>query len=173
MFGYDNGAVGTLETNWSDESYRKMTTSITIYGTHGKIYADRQECRLYLRPGHTFEDFDDGWTIRYITELQEPVDFYLRGEEYSAQVDAFANAISSGDTGGACTFADAAETDWVVSEIAHAHAHGPSTTHAPVGPSGASASEVAGAVRELAAGAAKKFGTTVKTAIAGFRERRR
>ena len=35
--------------NWSDESYRKMTTRVTVWGTAGRIYADRQECQAYLR----------------------------------------------------------------------------------------------------------------------------
>ncbi|MFV2040273.1 MAG: Gfo/Idh/MocA family protein, partial [Acidimicrobiales bacterium] len=118
MFRYANGAIGTLETNWSDESYRKMTTSLTIYGSHGKIQVDRQECRLYLKPGHTFEKFETGWTTRYITELQEPVAYYLRGEEYSAQLDAFADALSGTPSEQAGTFATAAESDWVVEEIA-------------------------------------------------------
>jgi len=127
LFKYPNGAIGTLETNWSDESYRKMTTSVTIYGTKGKIYADRQECRLYLKPGHKFESFDEGWTIRYITELQDPVEYYLRGEEYSSQVDAFANSFFDQSDQYACGFEHGAETDWVVDQIAQVHAHGPAT----------------------------------------------
>ncbi len=125
LFGYSDGAVGTLETNWSDESYRKMSTSVTIYGTHGKIFADRQECRLYLKPGHSFEKFEDGWNIRYITELQEPVDFYIRGEEYSSQIDAFAAAIGGNPSPQAGTFTTAAQADHIVEEIARLHETGP------------------------------------------------
>ena len=125
FFSYSNGAIGTLETNWSDESYRKMSTSVTIYGTHGKIYADRQECRLYLKPGHAFEKFEQGWNIRYITELQEPVDFYIRGEEYSAQIDAFAAAIGGSPSPHAGTFSTAAEADHIVEEIARLNERGP------------------------------------------------
>lgn len=125
MFNYGNGAIGTLETNWSDESYRKMTTSITVYGSRGKIYADRQECRLFLKPGDTFEKFESGWTVRYITELQEPVNYYLRGEEYSAQLDAFADAIAGDPSPEAGTFATAADADWVVEEIARLDGEAP------------------------------------------------
>ena len=118
LFNYGNGAIGTLETNWSDESHRKMTTSVTVHGTEGKIYADRQECRLYLKPGRSFEKFDSGWSIRYITELQDPVDYYLRGEEYSAQIDSFAAALAGAPSAEAGTFATAADADWVVEQIA-------------------------------------------------------
>lgn|GEM_PF-83272 len=124
LFTYPNGATGSLETNWSDDSYRKMTTSVTVYGSGGKIYADRQEIRVYLRDGRTFEDYGDGWTIRYITELQEPVWFYIRGEEYSAQVDAFAQAVAAKKTDGTNSFASAADADWVVEEISRVHRDG-------------------------------------------------
>ena len=64
---------------------------------------------------------ESGWTIRYITELQAPVDFYLRGEEYSSQVDSFARSVAAKDPNGENTFASAAETDWVVERIAQIH----------------------------------------------------
>ena len=62
-----------------------MTTTITIHGTGGKLVVDRQELKVYLREPRGFEDYVEGWNTRYITGLQKPVDFYLRGEEYSAQ----------------------------------------------------------------------------------------
>src|SRR5205823_1263100 len=40
-FRYPGGASGQLETNWSDNSYRKMSTTMAVYGTRGKIVADR------------------------------------------------------------------------------------------------------------------------------------
>ena len=51
---------------------------------------------MYLRAGAEFEDYPSGWTSRYITDLQAPVAFYLRGEEYSAQIDAFVDAVERG-----------------------------------------------------------------------------
>jgi scyllo-inositol 2-dehydrogenase (NADP+) len=122
-FVYPDGATGALETNWSDESVRKMSTTITVYGTHGKIYADRQECRVYLRDGHSFEHYEPGWTIRYITELQAPVNYYLRGEEYSAQIDAFVDAVQRRDPAAQNSFTSAAQTDAVIELIAR-RAHG-------------------------------------------------
>ena len=44
---------GSSRSTGRDESYRKMTTRITIWGTAGRIFADRQECQVYLREhGH-------------------------------------------------------------------------------------------------------------------------
>ena len=39
LFRYPGGASGYLETNWSDETYRKMSTTIVVSGTKGKIIA--------------------------------------------------------------------------------------------------------------------------------------
>lgn len=118
VFAYADGRTGVLETNWSDETYRKMSTTITLYGTQGKLVADRQELKLYLRAGCAFENYVEGWNTRYITELQKPVKFYLRGEEYSSQIDSFIAAIESGDLAHENSFASSAECDRVLEQIA-------------------------------------------------------
>jgi hypothetical protein len=41
-----------------------------------------------------------GWNVRYTTDLTEAVWFYLRGEEYSAQIDYFVQSIKSGRLNG-------------------------------------------------------------------------
>jgi predicted dehydrogenase len=119
-FLYPGGASGQLETNWSDASYRKMTTQIAVYGTRGKVIADRQECKVFLRTGAEFEQYPAEWTIRYITDLQPPVAFYLRGEEYSAQIDSFVDAVERGTSEHENSFASASETDRVIGDIAAA-----------------------------------------------------
>jgi predicted dehydrogenase len=116
-FLYSGGASGTLETNWSDETYRKMSTTIVVYGTKGKIIVDRQECKVYLRQGAEFEKYPAGWTVRYITELQDPVAYYLRGEEYSAQIDSFMDAVKGGTSEHENSFASAYETDRTIDLI--------------------------------------------------------
>ncbi len=121
LFGYANGATGQLETNWSDESYRKMSTTITVQGSKGKIITDRQECKVYLKPDAEFETYKPGWTIRYITDLQKPVNYYLRGEEYSAQLDAFIEAVKKKNAQGENSFASAYETDRAIDLVLKAH----------------------------------------------------
>ena len=49
---FADGASGQLCVNWSDESFRKMSTKISVWGTNGRITADRQECQIYLREPH-------------------------------------------------------------------------------------------------------------------------
>lgn len=116
-FKYANGASGRLETNWSDESYRKMSTTVTLYGRKGKIISDRQECRVFMKAGEKFEDYEDGWTSKYITELQSPVNFYLRGEEYSSQIDNFISAVEAKNMAAENSFASAYETDRTIELI--------------------------------------------------------
>jgi scyllo-inositol 2-dehydrogenase (NADP+) len=117
-FHYANGANGQLCVNWSDESFRKMSTKISIWGTNGRVTADRQECQVYLREPHAaLPDTAKGWTVRYTTELSEEVWYYLRGEEYSAQVDHFVKCIEGRRLDGENTFHSALQTDRVVAMI--------------------------------------------------------
>lgn len=112
---YNNGITGQLSVNWSDETYRKMTTCITAMGDAGKIVVDRQECRVYLRDKDGFENLKPGWNVRYTTDLTECVDFYLRGEEYSAQLDYFVECIKEGKSENINSFESALRTDTVIS----------------------------------------------------------
>lgn len=110
---WNDGPTAQLSVNWSDESHRKMSTKISLIGTNGRLYADRQECQAYLRqPVDVLEDYGVGWTVKYTTELTEEQWFYLRGEEYSAQIYRFIQAITKGArTAEQNSFATAAETD--------------------------------------------------------------
>ncbi|HTD82341.1 MAG TPA: hypothetical protein VK648_00970, partial [Gemmatimonadaceae bacterium] len=64
--------------------------------------------------------YQEGWNTRWITDLQEGVAFYLRGEEYTAQVAAFLSSIRSGSVVHENSFASAYETDRVLDLIARA-----------------------------------------------------
>jgi scyllo-inositol 2-dehydrogenase (NADP+) len=112
--------TGTAQlcVNWSDESQRKMTTKITLWGTQGRIYADRQEIQVYLRDSAAVpEGYRPGWNVRYTTDMTEAPWFYLRGEEYSAQLDAFVQRVSGNVTEGDNDFASATVTDKVIAAI--------------------------------------------------------
>lgn len=109
---FSGGQTGQLSVYWSDESYRRMTTQVTIWGTEGRIFVDRQECRTYLRDSAApCPGYEAGWNVRFTTDLTPPVWFYLRGEEYSAQVDSFVERARAGRPGGANDFAGSALTD--------------------------------------------------------------
>ena len=102
-----DGVTGQVSVNWSDETVRKMTTRITIWGDGGKIVADRQELQVYIgATGQGAPGYGKGWTVRYITDLTGPVAYYLRGEEYSAQMEGLrrcgAQAVRKRRTGQQC-----------------------------------------------------------------------
>lgn len=113
----ESGLSGMLSVNWSDETYRKMSTSITVVGKKGKIICDATELKIYLKEPDEQETLERGWTIKYITDLAIPVDFYLRGEEYSAQIDNFVRHVKEKKPTAINTFRQALETDRVMEII--------------------------------------------------------
>jgi predicted dehydrogenase len=125
---FDKGMTAQLSVNWSDESHRKMSTKITIFGKNGKIVSDRQEVQVYLRDTATIPaGYQRGWNIKYTTDLTNQVWFYVRGEEYSAQLDYFVTAVKESRLDNINSFESALETDQVISMIISDANKGPST----------------------------------------------
>ena len=119
---YHDSVSAQISVNWSDESFRKMSTKLTLTGTTGRIMVDRQECQVYLRDTAEIpEGYEIGWNVRYTTDLTPPVWFYVRGEEYSAELDHFVRAIDGTLAEGAVaelnSFASAAVTDRVIASM--------------------------------------------------------
>ena len=113
----ESGLSGVLSVNWSDETYRKMATSLMVMGKKGKIVCDATELKIYLKEANPKEKLDKGWTIKYITDLAIPVSFYLRGEEYSAQMDNFVECILKNEQTEINSFEQALGTDKVIDLI--------------------------------------------------------
>ena len=125
---YPNDVTGQVSVNWSDESFRKMTTRITIWGTAGRIFADRQEIQVYLRDtAKPPAGYEHGWNVKYTTELTDEVWFYLRGEEYSAQLDYFVRRVNGKESGSLNSFSSAAVTDHVLELMMQDAQTGPTT----------------------------------------------
>jgi predicted dehydrogenase len=112
-----NKVSGVLSVNWSDETYRKMSTSLTILGSKGKIICDANELKVYFKTNECPSGYTKGWNVKYITDLTAPVEFYLRGEEYSAQIDYFINAVERKVPNTINSFESAWHTDRVISLI--------------------------------------------------------
>ena len=108
---------GVLSVNWSDDTYRKMSTSITINGEKGKIISDANELKVYFKGEDCPEGYSKGWNVKNVTDLTEQVDFYLRGEEYSAQVDYFIKAVEGAVPNSINNFQSAWLTDRAISII--------------------------------------------------------
>ncbi len=116
-FHFRDGLTGRLAANWSDEAYRKMSMKITIWGTNGKAVADRQEVQLFIRNSKEGSAFTPGWHTRSNPQYGQGSFFYLRGEEYSAQIAHFADCIVTRKQP-VSSFSSAAETDRVIEKIA-------------------------------------------------------
>jgi predicted dehydrogenase len=117
---FRSGLAGTLYVNWSDESYRKPTNKLEIFGDRGKILADQHGMKVFVREASPAHGFTAGWNDVYITDVFSNVPFYLRGIEFTAQLDDFVRCIRSGEPP-RCSFADAAATIRVVEQLFSNH----------------------------------------------------
>ena len=54
-FVYDRGCSGSIMVNWSDETFRKPTNIVKIFGTKGKIIADKHMYKIYLKESQSGE----------------------------------------------------------------------------------------------------------------------
>lgn len=116
-FLYKRGVSGTLHINWSDESYRKPTNKIEIFGTDGKILADQHGIKVFLKKSAPDKNLREGWNTIYITDVFIPVPFYVRGNEFTAQLYHFVDCIKQNQNKTNCTFADGADTLEVIEAI--------------------------------------------------------
>ena len=116
-FLYDSGMSGTVLANWSDESFRKPTNRIEIFGKKGKIIADQYSYKIFLKEDHQEKGFVKGWNTRYITDLAKSVRFDVRGRVYTRQLDYFIDCIEQGRTDNISSFAEAIKTDLIMEKI--------------------------------------------------------
>lgn len=117
MMSLQNGVSGLLSVNWSDDTHRKMSTSININGTKGKIVSDANELKVYFKEASCPAGYSRGWNVKYVTDLTPSVDYYLRGEEYSAQMDYFIKAVQGKVPNTINSFESAAKTDNAIALI--------------------------------------------------------
>jgi scyllo-inositol 2-dehydrogenase (NADP+) len=115
---FPDGMSGTIAANWSDDSFRRMSTQVTLWGTNGRMIVDRQEVKTFIRAtADSAGVTKEGWDVRYTTDFESDVWYYLRGEEYSAQLDYFFRCIVDGRRENVSSFASAVQTDCVVSAM--------------------------------------------------------
>jgi len=116
-FIYNDGLSGHLLSNWSDATYRKPTLRLEVLGSKGKIAADFHTYKVFFPDEPDIEGFNKGWNTRYITDFVKPVRFYLRGFEYTRQLDHFISRIVDPDQPNVCSFHDGLATDMIIESI--------------------------------------------------------
>jgi predicted dehydrogenase len=109
-----SGLTGQLSVNWSDDTYRKMSTSVTVLGKKGKLIVDATELKVYLKEENKALGFEKGWSTKYITELTPLVNYNLRGEEYTSQIDHFIDCVKNKKSTNISSFASATDTDELI-----------------------------------------------------------
>ena len=75
MLELSNQVSGLLTVNWSDDTIRKMSTSITINAQKGKMISDANELKVFFRDKNCPAGYSKGWNIKYVTDLTKEVDF--------------------------------------------------------------------------------------------------
>jgi predicted dehydrogenase len=116
-FLYPEGTVGSLLVNWSDSSNRKPTYKVDIHGIKGRIIADLHAYKVFFDKDPGVDGFVQGWNNRYLTDISKPVRFYLRGYEFTKQLDYFIDNVIAGKVGNLSSFADGVITDRIIDRI--------------------------------------------------------
>jgi predicted dehydrogenase len=116
-FLYPNNCIGNLIVNWSDPSFRKPSYRIDILGRKGKIIANLHGYKIYFKDNPPSREFGRGWNTRYITDFASSVRFYVRGNEFTRQLDYFIDCILKESPGDMCSFSDGLKTDEIIESI--------------------------------------------------------
>ncbi len=108
---YHTSLAGQIFVNWSDESFRRPYNRVDVFGDQGRLLVDQQELKLYLRQDRPDLGLRKGWNIKYVTDLEAPVRFYLRGHEFTRQLDHFIDKIYARSPSEMSSFEHGAATD--------------------------------------------------------------
>jgi predicted dehydrogenase len=114
---HDEKVVGFNYINWSDSSVRKASNTIEISGTKGKIIVNKQELNLFLTEANPMLNLDQGWNQLYITNENTDVNYYLRGEDFSRQLEEFSKLMNGSISSSVSSIENASITDKIIEEI--------------------------------------------------------
>lgn len=116
-FIYPNNLSGVLMANWSDASFRKPSFRMELFGKNGRIVADLHAIKLFLTEEEKERDLTKGWNTLYVTDFGKPVRFYVRGGEFTSQLDYFIDCVVNKTPGEVCNFKDGLSTDIIIDSI--------------------------------------------------------
>ncbi|UZO81458.1 Gfo/Idh/MocA family oxidoreductase [Aquimarina sp. ERC-38] len=109
--------AGVNYINWSDSSVRKATNNVEIFGDKGKITAGKQEVSVFLNSANPKMELQKGWNQLYITDENLDVAYYLRGEDFSRQLEDFSDLLNGNILESRASLSDASITDRIIEEI--------------------------------------------------------
>lgn len=118
LFGYD-GFTGALHVNWSDPSCRKPAYRLSIEMEGGRITADQHAYKVF-RNTPTAHGMAGVWSTVYITDIAQPVRMYVRGNEFTRQLDYFVDSVVGKRTDSISDIASGLEVDAIIEKIRNA-----------------------------------------------------
>ena len=118
FFAYQ-GYTGELHVNWSDPSCRKPAYRLNIDTEDGRIIADQHAYKIFKRTPAA-HGVAGAWSTVYITDIAQPVRMYVRGNEFTRQLDEFIESVVSKQPKTISDFASALEVDQIVEQIREA-----------------------------------------------------
>ena len=89
---------------------------MAIQGVKGRIVADQHAYKIYRRET-VGESHVSAWKTVYITDIAQPVRMYVRGNEFTRQIDYFIDSICQNRTAGISGFESGMEVDRVIEEV--------------------------------------------------------
>ena len=118
-----DGTPGTLRLDWCDTTRRKSHTDFEVRFEHGLVQADTAEIHVQPDEGPVLDETQRMALCAPV--LPYPVSFYLRGEEYTLQLEAFVERVTGRrlmrtalGCGLAADLADGCAVDRLIREIA-------------------------------------------------------
>ncbi len=114
---HNEAIVGFNYINWSDSSVRKASNTVEIYGTKGKIVANKQELSVFSTEPNPLFKLEQGWNQFYITDENTNVNYYLRGEDFSRQLEEFSKLLNGEIDKSISSLETASITDKIVENI--------------------------------------------------------
>lgn len=114
---HNDSIIGLNYVNWSDNSVRKATNNIEIFGSYGKILASKQELSIFLNEANSTFGLEKGWNQIFVTDENTDVPYYLRGEDFSRQLLEFSDLLNDKTEESSASLFNASITDKILEEI--------------------------------------------------------
>ncbi len=114
---YNSGISGSIHVDWCRKDFRKPLNIIEFTGTSGKITADQYCLNIYLDKDSDTLNLKKGLNTLYITDVFRPVNFYLRGNEFTRQLYEFTDMIQGIQTSCLSSFYDASSTLEIIDRV--------------------------------------------------------
>lgn len=116
-FLHDKKVTGTNYINWSKKGERKANNIIKIEGTEGSIIANKQEITIDLKKAQPKLKLSKGSNQIYITDLNTQINYYLRGEDFSRQMEEFSHLVNNKIKESISSLKNASITDKCIEQI--------------------------------------------------------